>query len=194
MSSPSSPEPCTTTDEHPIARFIDDIAGAIKSDQPLRPDPDAQALLDTSIHNAATERPSPIGETPSMAATVSGKPYRFDGNALNIRTVSLTFTGTDPSWQMTMGKPDQPARHFTGLIGLDGLYRINPPAGYGIDAIKGRWLNQHTFAIDHRVWGARRLKAWTFAFDGNAVDIRFETTDGPGARMHGQQDNPSDTK
>src|SRR5580692_5788554 len=93
---------------YPTNRLIDDIASAVKSDASLPSDPIAKSLLATAIRQAATERPSSVGGISELAKEISGK----------------TFTST--------GKPDRPTDRFSGLMGLDGIFRESPPAPYGI--------------------------------------------------------------
>ena len=71
-------------------------------------------------------------------------------------------------------------------MGLDGIFRKSPPALYGINAAKGRWLNEHTFAIERRILGHSETQAWALTFDGKKVSIAFENTDGTKAELHGE--------
>jgi len=72
-----------------------------------------------------------------------------------VRTFSLNFFDSDssPSWEITTntGNANRPTERFSGLMGLDGIFRKSPPAYYGINATKGRWLNEHTFALERRI-------------------------------------------
>jgi CubicO group peptidase (beta-lactamase class C family) len=173
---------------YPMKRLIDDIVAAAASDQPLPPDPLAQSLLAASIRQAATERPSPLGETPELAQQISGKTYQLDSNTLKIKTFILNLTDADPSWVITTetGRPEQPTAQFSGLLGLDGIFRKSPPAAYGINATRGHWVNERTFTIERRILGYSEVQFWTLAFDANKVDIHFENTDGAKAELHGE--------
>jgi CubicO group peptidase (beta-lactamase class C family) len=170
------------------SRLIDDISSSVKSETPLPADPIATALLAASIRQAATERPSAVGGTPELAKAISGKTFRLDANVLRVKTFSLNFFDTDSSWVITTdtGKPDRPAERFSGLMGLDGIFRKSPPATYGIHAAKGRWLNEHTFAVERRILGHSETQTWTLTFDGNQVRVAFENTDGTKAELHGE--------
>jgi CubicO group peptidase (beta-lactamase class C family) len=167
-------------------RLIDDIARSVKSDKPLPPDSVAQSLLAASIREAATERPSPVGETPGLAKEISGKVYRFSDNALHVKTFSMNLVGSSPSWEITTdtGKLER----FSGLIGLEGVFQKSPPASYGINAVKGRWLNEHTFAVERRILGHGETQSWALTFDGKKVDVRFESTDGFKTELRGEED------
>jgi CubicO group peptidase (beta-lactamase class C family) len=174
----------------PMVRLIDEIAGAIKSDAPLPPDSTAQSLLAASIQKAAAEQASPVGATPELAKAISGKSYRFDDNSLRVKTFALNLVGPDPSWEITTAtqRLDRPTERFAGLIGLDGLFRKSPPAAYGINAVKGSWLDDHTFAVERRILGHGEIQKWTLAFDGRKVDVKFESTDGDKADLRGEEE------
>jgi hypothetical protein len=175
---------------YPTGRLIDDISRSVKSDAPLPPDPVAQSVLAASIRAAATEKPSPIGETPELAKTISGKSYQFAKNDLNVKSLSLNLVDANPSWEIVTntGKPDRPTERFWGSIGLDGMFRMSP-AYYGTNAVKGRWVNARTFAVERWILGHSETQAWMLAFDGNTVSVGFEDTDGNKAELRGESSN-----
>jgi len=179
---------------YPAARLIDDISNSVKSDAALPPDPIAKALLAASIRQAATERPTAVGGTPDLAKAISGKAFQLDDNVLHVRSFTLNFFDSDSSWEITTdtGKPDRPTERFSGLMGLDGVFRKSAPAFYGINAAKGRWLNDHTFAVERRILGHSETQSWTLAFDGDRVSIAFENTDGFKAELHGAKNDKND--
>ena len=172
---------------YPIARLIYDISRSAKSDTPLPADPIAQGLLAAAIHNAATEKPTAVGPRPDLAKEISGKVFKFSDNDLHVKSFALHFFDQDSSWEITTdtGK-DHSIQRFSGLMGLDGVFRKSPPAPYGINAVKARWINQHTFEVDRRILGHSETQLWTLTFDGNKVDVAFENTDGTKARLHGE--------
>ena len=172
----------------PTTNLIDGIAGAIKSDAALAPDAAAQSLLAASIQKAATERASPVRPAPELAKTISGKSYRLQDNDLHVKTFSLNLVDPDPSWEYTIAtqRLDRPTVRFSGPIGLDGLFRKGSPAAYGINAVKGSWLDDHTFVVERRILGHGEMQRWTLAFDGDKVDVNFESTDGAKAELHGE--------
>jgi CubicO group peptidase (beta-lactamase class C family) len=175
----------------PMTDLIDGIASAVKSGAPLPPDSAAQTLLAESIRQAATERASPVGATPELAKTISGKTYRLRDNALHAKTFSLNLVDPSPSWEYTIGtqRLDRPtAARFAGPIGLDGLFRKSSSTTNGIDAVKGSWLDDHTFVVERRILGHADTQKWTLAFDGKKVDVNFESTDGAWVELHGEAD------
>jgi CubicO group peptidase (beta-lactamase class C family) len=173
----------------PTTALIEGIAGAIKSDTALPPNSSGESLLVASVQKAATEQASPVGTTPELAKTISGKSYRFSENDLHVKTFSLNLVDPNPSWELTTAteRLDRPTARFAGSIGLDGLFRKSS-ARYGIDAVKGSWLDDHTFVVERRILGHGEMQRWTLAFDGNKVDVNFESTDGAKAEFHGEAD------
>jgi CubicO group peptidase (beta-lactamase class C family) len=170
-------------------RLVDDIFGAVKSDEPLSTDPTATALLTNAIRQAATQKPSAAGSTPELAKAVSGKAYEFADNVLHVKAFTLNFLDSDLSWVRTTdtGQADRPTDRVTVLVGLDGTYRRSPPAPYGINAARGRWINEHTFAIDRRILGHADTETWALTFYGDKVTVNFENTDGFRAELHGKR-------
>jgi CubicO group peptidase (beta-lactamase class C family) len=168
--------------------LVDDLVDAATSEEALPPDPVAQSLLVQAIRRAATEQPSPVGETPELAQAISGRRYSFGDNMFQVKSFTLTLAGTEPGWEFTTltGKPEQPIARFSGPLGLDGLYRKGAPKNYGIDAVKGRWLDQHTFSVDRRILGHGETQNWTLTFDGNKVLVNYVDTDGTRLELRGE--------
>ncbi len=171
---------------YPIGRLIDDISGSVRSEAALPADPVGQSLLAASIRAAATEKPSPVGDTPELARTISGKTYKIASNELKVKSFALNLIGENPSWEIVTdtGKPDGNPTPFSGSLGLDGMFRKSS-GYYGINAVKGRWINARTFAIERRVLGHSETQSWTLNFDGNKVIVNYEDTDGAREELHG---------
>jgi CubicO group peptidase (beta-lactamase class C family) len=173
---------------YPLVRLIDDVTKSAKSDGSLPADPVAQSLLAAAIRTAATEKPSAVTPAPDQAKDVSGRSFRFADNDLHVKTFKLNLFDDEPSWEITTetGK-DHSIQRFSGLMGLDGVYRRSPPAFYGINAVKGRWINQHSFQVDRRILGHSETQRWTLAFEGDKVEVSFENTDGFKTQLHGER-------
>jgi CubicO group peptidase (beta-lactamase class C family) len=176
------------TEFYSASSLIDDISSAVKSETPIPADATANALLTAAIRQAATEKPAAVGGTPELAKVVSGKTYRFNDNVMHVESFTLNFLDTDSSWVITTstGKADRPSDRFTGLVGLDGVFRKSPPAPYGINAARGRWIDEHTFAMERRILGRGEIQTWALSFEGDKVTVNFENTDGFKARLHGE--------
>jgi hypothetical protein len=101
----------------------------------------------------------------------------------------MNLVDPNPSWEYTVAteRLDRPTVRFAGPIGLDGLFR-KASTPYGIDAVKGSWLDDHTFVVERRILGHGETQKWTLAFDGKKVDVTFESTDGAKADLPGEID------
>jgi hypothetical protein len=107
---------------------------------------------------------------------------------LRVRSLTLTLVGAAPSWEVieVPAHADAPAPRFAGPIGLDGRFRVGPETRHGVDATKGYWLNDRTFAVERRVLGHGETQRWTLRFDGTKLDFHFADTDGTQAELSGE--------
>lgn len=115
----------TASDFYPFGVVIDLISGAVKSETALAPSPEGASLLADAIGQVSTEKPSEVGAVPETAAAISGKVYTFPGNALGLKSLALTLTGSEPRVDVEFydRNPTRPSRKVGGPIGLDGRYR-----------------------------------------------------------------------
>jgi CubicO group peptidase (beta-lactamase class C family) len=171
-----------------IGKEIEMIADAVKSDAPLPPDAAGQSLLASRIQEVATEKPSPVGETPEIAKTISGKVYRFPDNPLRLSSVSLRLDGQSPSYayELKSARPDGPAQRFEGPIGLDGVYRTSAPTSLGITAAKGAWSYDKSFVAQLQELGADNLRTVILSFKDKGVDLIFKPREGPAVELRGE--------
>jgi hypothetical protein len=169
--------------------LINDVSNAVESYGALRADPISKALRTIAVRRGATEEPSAGGGTPELAKAVSGEAYEFADNVLHVKAFTLDFLDSDASWIRTTdtGQADHPTDRVAVLVGLDGTYRRSRPAAYGINAARGRWINEHTFAIDRRILGHAETETWALTFYGDQVTVNFENTGGLKAELHGKR-------
>jgi CubicO group peptidase (beta-lactamase class C family) len=175
----------TGTRHYSFDRLIDLITDAVKSSQPLPENGPAQAALDRSIADAATERPSPTGPTPETAKRVSGKTYRFAPNALNLRSMTLDLSDPDASFEFV-----STINRNGGPLGLDGTYRIGGRARFGVNAAKGSWQNEKTFVLELQTLGNDDARRFTLTFEGEKVELLFQNELGFNARLEGTTEKP----
>jgi hypothetical protein len=165
----------TARDFCPFGKMADDISGAVKSEAALPPDPAGTNLLAAAIRDISTEKPGEVGTTPELAAAIAGKTYRFPGNALGVKSLSLSLAGPQPRFELEFNNrnPAAPPVRFTGPVGLDGLYRKGDPTPFGVMAAKGRWLDGQTFVVESWRLGADApVQKWTLKFDGETLNLR----------------------
>ena len=82
----------TGTRHYPIGALLDRIVGAARSPGPLPADADGAARLAIRVHDVATEKATPVGDTSQLAKTISGKSYRFGPNRLGLKTLMLDLS------------------------------------------------------------------------------------------------------
>jgi CubicO group peptidase (beta-lactamase class C family) len=171
-----------------IGKEIELIAHAVKSDTPLPPDAAGQSRLASRIREVATERPQPVGETPEIAKSISGKTYRFPDNALRLTSLKLKLDGPVASYayELKTGRPDHPVERFEGPIGLDGIYREGAPTVQGIPVAKGAWSYDKSFVIQFGDLGGGDMRRAILSFGGKGVDLVFIPEDGPSVDLHGE--------
>jgi hypothetical protein len=175
----------TGTRHYPSVKLIDGITEAVKSGEPLPENAAARATLDLSIADAATERPSPVGPVPETAKRVSGKVYAFAPNALNLRTLVLNLSDADPSFEFVGSASPSTDYRNSGPLGLDGTYRIGGRARFGVNAAKGSWQDENTFALDLQTLGNDDARKFMLTFEGPNVDLQFENAFGWKTRAQG---------
>lgn len=174
----------TARDFCPFRRLADDIAGSAKSDSALFPYPDGAASLAQAISEVATEKPASSSQVAEIAATISGKTYQFPKNALDFKSVTLFLTGADPhvAWETYQAGAPNGVVRLENPIGLDDRYRRNAPENpavpFSYRAMKGRWLDERTFAIDLQFIGQGVERTLTATFDGDRLTIRTKGRDG----------------
>jgi Beta-lactamase len=169
--------------------LIEQIANAVKSDGLLPPNLAAQSLLASRIGEAETEKPSPVGQTPDIARTISGKVYHFADNPVGLDSLTLTLDGPNRSYAYALKptRPDAPAERFEAPIGLDGRYRTGPPRPDGtIPAAKGGWSYDGSFVIQSGDIGGDNLRKAILSFKDKSVDVMVMPEDGPSVELHGE--------
>ncbi len=167
----------TGTRAYSYHRLVEAIAGSVRADAPLPSNSAALDLLAGRIEHVATERPTPVRAASGIAKSISGKVYHFATNARHLEWLSLNLSGENPSYEYRYDT-DAPTQRFSGPIGLEGLYRIGGQRRFGINAAKGAWLDDKTFAIEHQTLGNDDAGRVILSFEGRGVAVTFEGADG----------------
>lgn len=165
----------TASDFYSFGTVTDMISGAVKSETALAPSPEGADQLASAVREVSTEKPSEVGVAPETAAAISGKVYTFRGNALGLKSLSLTLAGSQPRIDLEFfdRDPTAPPRKVGGPIGLDGLYRQGDMSPAGPSAAKGSWSDDHTFQLRRLILGAGLAEQkYTLSFDGGNLTVR----------------------
>jgi CubicO group peptidase (beta-lactamase class C family) len=151
----------TNQDFIPLVELLNDyILPAVKSDGALPANPTAAARLQAGIQTLAQPRRDPPS-LPAIAATISGKTYSFETNALGWASLALAFTPGQPEATATLNGGQALA------IGLDNLYRQRD-TGMPLfpEGVRGYWQDANTFVVDD-VWIGRMVQyQYTLRFSG----------------------------
>lgn len=167
--------------------LIDAVSGAVKSEASLLSDPNAVAQLADATKDAAVEKPTPVGPTPEIAATISGKTYQFSENEFGLKSFMLDLTDPRPHFdvEFSLHYPGGASVRYSAPIGLDGFYRkgspvlADPDAGH-MTAAKGTWINAQTFVIDAPQLGYGEQQELILTFSGKTLKLHRTVAVGEG--------------
>jgi hypothetical protein len=179
----------TARENCPHGRLADAISRAAKSGTALPADAAGANLLADAIRNISTEKRSEVAAAPELASAISGKTYKFPANALNLKSLSLTFAEPQARCDLEFyaQDPARPSLASSGPIGLDGLYRKGEPSTSGQVAMKGAWLNGSTFVIERLTIGAgQEVQKWTLSFAVAKLYLRGRARDGRTVTIEGE--------
>ena len=179
----------TGKSNYPFLPLIDRLAAAATSTAALPADATGEARLAERIAAAAIEKATPVGPASALAATVSGRTWRFDRNALGVRSLRLDLIAGEPRYLVEVfnAPGGAPTRRLEGPIGLDGLSRSTDLGAGDVLAVKGRWLADDTFEIvSHSVDEGIVTRA-RLTFREREVDATFTVNTGLVERVHGQR-------
>ena len=150
----------------------------ILSDEPLPPNPEGLAALQTAIAALENPAPQPVPELPALSEQISGVQYHFDFEpqhfssvrALWWKTASLTFTPGADEATFTLGTPEG---DLSLQVGLDGVLRRTPmpdPRSQGA-AARGAWQPDGSFVMDLAFIGEPERFKLTCQFDDQRLTI-----------------------
>jgi CubicO group peptidase (beta-lactamase class C family) len=131
-------------------------------------------LLEKVRAARAAPPPEPVtAALPAAAANVSSKEFRFDDNAMDLKTLTLDF-GPQPSVSMLVGR--QPVR---APIGLAGSYEIAASGPLNLPAAaKGHWTSENEFLLDLNLIANINHYTMTFTFSGADVRLKIDEATG----------------
>jgi len=140
-----------------VPAFVEAILQAVKSEEPLPPNPEGVTRLEAAVQAAANPEPQPVEALPPLAATISGKTYRLTNPNLLLAEGDVTRLPKE-DWQMatlrldfepdsaTLTLESESGKSLTVPVGLDGVYRVSS-SYVGTLAAQGQWVNDMRFAL-----------------------------------------------
>jgi hypothetical protein len=190
-----------------LLNYAANIADAVRSPQAIVANPTAAKRLADKIE-AMQKAPDPtsVPPLPALAGSVSDKTFQITDNPFGIRTLGLSFAGSEGRLALEVKVRGQD-RKLDLPIGLDGVYRITrakavdelPTSyvgsgfkGFGVSAValRGGWSDDRTFTIEYQEIGVATSFLWTLTFDGSAIsgsivnNLLSETTTWTGSAMN----------
>jgi CubicO group peptidase (beta-lactamase class C family) len=142
------------------------VVPAVLSDDPLPPDPDAEARLVTAVvATGAGPEPQEV-ELAAMAASVDGVRFEYRSNDWGWEWFEIDFHSD------TAVAREGTAEGLVELVvGLDGRYRANDELEV---AVRGAWPNDTTFVVEFYVFGQVEPATRRYSFEDGVVDVRGE--------------------
>jgi len=183
----------TGKSNYPLLPLVDRIAAlaAPSSTTALPADASGNARLAERVAAAAIEKATPVRPASAMAPAVSGRTWRFDRNALGVRSLRLDLVGAEPRYRVELDNPrgggGASMRPVEGPIGLDGLTRSTDLGAGDVLAVKGSWLADDTFEIVSHSVGEGVVTRARLSFRERELDATFTVNSGPVQRVHAQR-------
>lgn len=151
------------------------LAAALKGDEPLPPNREGNARLNTAIQEASEPPPvQPVAPLPPMAEEVSGKVYRLEPNQFDVKCIALRFDSPSEVWfDLSLGSGE-----FELPVGMDGVPRFSDTGPTGIPVgVLGEWSEPSVFAMQYdEVAGPNHLRI-RGDFGDSAETVALEFTD-----------------
>jgi CubicO group peptidase (beta-lactamase class C family) len=147
-------------------------ASVLDLENPTPPNPAGAAKLADALKTIQQPPPAqPVPALPEMAAAVSGKTYRFEPNAANIKTFRLDFDDSaEAGIEMAF---DDTQETYSGLLGLDGVFRMTPGENGLPTGIRGQWTDAVTFTMDVDTIANRESFTYVLRFKGDTVSMEI---------------------
>ena len=148
------------------------------SDEPLPPNPDGVAALESKIQDAAAPvhvQPEPVPPMPEIAQQVAGSSYLFDDNPSGFLSFTLSFPANDEALLTvtTLGSHTlNEDLQFEWLMGLDNVDRLAPGRFGLLTSAKGLWESDTVFVanIDELANRGQPFRL-SFLFEGDQVTV-----------------------
>ena len=145
------------------------LAQAVRADEPLPENPQAQAGLKAITDSLKLPPPAqPVTVPPPIAAHISGRWYRFaERNSLGLE--AMMFTVDKQEMQMGL-KVD--GREYTFAVGLDGVYRISNETPSTLPAgVRATWWDKNTLRLEYDEIGRINHFTLSIHFRDKSIDV-----------------------
>jgi CubicO group peptidase (beta-lactamase class C family) len=164
------------------------IIGEMERTLPANPSGTAQ--LEEAIASVAQPpEASPVASLPEMARTISGKPYTFESNPVQLESVAFEF---DQGMSQATGTVKAAGKSPVTLsIGLDGVYRFRFDDIGRLLGARGSWTDEQTFVLDYNSVTANDQLVLQFHFQDDQVEVTAsDAYAGTGPKIIGELQKP----
>ena len=192
----ASPNGMATTPRYGFGTLVDYLAAAVTSDSAVAANPAATAELAERVKAAAIEQPAPVGvsvsEAPPLAKAVSGRRWRFDGNPMRIKSLTLRFDDPEPSYEYELadGPANAPVGRFGGPIGFDGRFAVGGRLPYGPSAARGAWsADGASLVLEVQTLGNDDVARVTLVFGDKTLELSAQWASGFSAKAQGRAED-----
>ena len=146
--------------------LADYVFPAVRSDNPLPPNPDGMAQLATQIAVMGQPQPEQVYALPEIAGQVSGHTYRLQENPSDWVTMQVIFEAGASEAQLVLNN------YLVLPVGLDNLFRMTLSDG-DVLALRGTWTDEDRFVIEMQPVGV--VEKWQFRmiFEDDLVEVRI---------------------
>ena len=151
----------------PETLIVESILPAIVSDDPLPPDPEAEARLATAVELVGAEPDAQPVAFPGDISAVDGVRFEYRPNDLGWKWFEFEFRGDTAAWR----REDEAGR-YAWVVGLDGRYIAGDDQPI---ALRGAWRSISTFVVEYHVIGTIERGTVRFSFSGDEAHVTTGT-------------------
>ena len=164
----------------PYVLYRDYVQPAVGSHEALPASPDDLTRLQGSIESLAEPPQATAPARSETAQVVTGRLCRLESNPFGLEAITLFFDEAGATVREHYAKGDEDYG-----IGLDGRFISNDTGESGAVAVRGNWVEPHSFRIEYVGIGLAWRTEITFTFEGATVSALADTTSTTGIRFSG---------
>lgn len=148
------------------------------SEEPLKPRPRQQELLEHFVEQLGDPGPLDTQMPPGRAMEISGIAYALDPNPLGIERITLRFANAPADTAEV--ELEGPHGHERFPVGLDGRYRVTAVGQAGVMpacnhvALRGHWISGRTFQLNYMEMGDPSVTQTHLTFQGDRLLMRVK--------------------
>ncbi|MES2584838.1 MAG: serine hydrolase [Pseudomonadota bacterium] len=160
---------------------------AIKGHTALPENSDGLAKLAQAVRRLGeVHKPEPQLPSP-QAEALSKRTFDLEPNAWQLREFALELSLPIPSFRLEQATRTFPFsnRSLGGAIGLQGDYVVSSSKFEGPLAIRGRWINGHTFRAETQHLEGSIIAEWTAEFADGELKVSYIDGDGRAFKVKG---------